>query len=130
MILQHTKALSIATDPKTASKLKPKTDKLNKVIIDKCLTGQPLSYLASPVTGGAISMPSNQIIFISGLQKGKKTADQLAKYTQTILHKNNQFLVRNGQQIKSPKKILETIKSEAESFFKEQIPFLEKLKII
>ena len=72
MILAASGTLAAVQDDALIPKAKKHTDKLNACIMDKARGSADISYLASPVSGGGVTVNRFQQLFMLALNQGKK----------------------------------------------------------
>ena len=111
-------------------KLKPQTRKLNNHLQDKARSFADITYLASPVTGGGVSVNRFDQLFITSIHNGGKTADDWVEYVWQVLKAQNQRLVLDGKTLESEQENREHLQDLARKFSETQLPKLKELHIV
>jgi len=99
MILTGSGALLATQDEATAQKAKKHTDKLNAFLMNKARSSGDVSYLASPVTGGGITVGRFQQLFLLVKNQGKKQPAEWAEFVWQVLNQQGQRIVKEGKML-------------------------------
>jgi Predicted methyltransferase regulatory domain len=129
MVLSATGAVLPVQDDASIQKARKRTDKLNTFLMNKARSSNELSYLASPVTGGGITVPRFQQLFLLARQQGHKTPAEWASQTWSILASQGQRLVKEGKAIESAEENIAELTQQAQTFADEQLPILKALQL-
>ena len=105
------------------------TAKLNTHLMNKARGSNDLNYLASPVTGGAITVTRFKQLFLLARQEGQLQPQDWAKFAWNILAAQGQRLVKQGQALQSDHDNLAELTEQAIRFSDEQLPVLIALQI-
>jgi D-lyxose ketol-isomerase len=120
---------SAAQDDLVVSKTKKITDKLNAHLLMKARCSNEITHLASPVTGGGVSVPRFQQLFILSIQQGKKKPEEWASDVWQILTIQRQKIVKEGKTLETIEENLAEIKEQAILFAEKKLPILKALQI-
>ncbi len=95
----------------------------------KCMSSDEFSYLASPVTGGAISVNRFQQLFLLARSLGQKDPEEWAQFVWQRLDALNQRLTKAGKMIESRDENLAELNRQATEFAETRLPVLKALQI-
>lgn len=129
MVLVGGGHLAAVQDEGITAKAKKHTEKLNAYLCGKARGSNDISYLASPVTGGGITVGRFQQLFLLALGQGKKQPAEWAKAAWQILAAQNQKLVKEGKTLESAEENLAELTAQAQTFAEKQLPVLKVLGI-
>ena len=130
MVLTGSGALQAVQDDITASKAKKQTGKLNTCLIDKARSSGDISYLASPVTGGGVTLSRFQQLFLLARSQGKKQPAEWAAFVWQLLAAQNQKIVKEGKTLETAEENLAELTAQAQPFAEKQLPILQALQIV
>lgn len=130
LILASTGSLGAVQDDSLLSKAKKHTDKLNAYLIDKARANGDIANLASPVTGGGVTVNRFQQLFLLALSQGKKQPVEWAQFTFHILAAQGQKIVKEGKTLETPEDNLAELSLQATAFATKQLPVFRALQII
>lgn len=129
MILISKGDLALVQDDTVIANAKRVTDKLNLHLMKKCMSSDEFSYLASPVTGGAISVNRFQQLFLLARSLGQKDPEEWAQFVWQRLDALNQRLTKAGKMIESRDENLAELNRQATEFAETRLPVLKALQI-
>jgi len=129
MVLTGSGSLMAVQDDDVAAKARQSCDKLNAHLLDKARGGAELNCLASPVTGGGITVSRFQQLFLLALLKGKSNPAEWAAYAWQILASQGQRLVKNNKPIETAEENLAELTLQACSFAEKQLPIMKALQV-
>ena len=121
---------SVHIDDTVIDKAKKHTDKLNGYLINKARGSGDVNYLASPVTGGGVSVGRFQQLFLLALSQGKKTAADQAWLVWQILAGQGQKIVKDSRTLESVEENLAELTELASVFAAKQLPILKALLVV
>jgi SAM-dependent methyltransferase len=116
-------------DEAALSKSRKHTDKINFWLMQKARSSNDISYLASPVTGGGITIGRFQQLFLLALSQGKKQPADWAQFVWQILNSQGQRIVKEGTPLEAEDDNLAELTSQAQAFAEKQLPILKALGI-
>ncbi|EHQ53686.1 methyltransferase type 11 [Ectothiorhodospira sp. PHS-1] len=129
LVLSATGALLPAQEEAVISKARKCTDRLNSHLMMKARGSNDLSHLASPVTGGGISVPRFQQLFLLARCRGHKQPQEWAGFVWEILSLQGQRLVKDGKALEDANANLAELTEQAQVFADQQLPILKALQI-
>jgi hypothetical protein len=129
MILVGKGDLALVQADAVISKAKRTTDKLNLHLMSKCRSSNDFGYLASPVTGGALTINRFQQLFLLARNQGKKQPQEWAQFVWQHLEALNQRLTKEGQPINSAEENLAELNRQATEFAEKRLPILKALQV-
>lgn len=106
------------------------TTSLNHKLMQKARTGNEISFLASPVTGGGISVGRFPQLFLLAIHQGKMQPKEWVEVTWSILASQNQRLLKDGKEIETKEGNVAELMKLAERFAKNKLPIYKALKIV
>lgn len=130
MILIGKGDVTLVQEEVSASKAKRSTDKLNLHLMNKCRGSNDFAYLASPLTGGGVSVNRFQQLFLLARHQGKKTPGDWAQFAWQHLAILNQRLTKEGKIIESEDESLAELSRQASEFADKRLPMLKALQVI
>jgi len=130
MVLTGAGQLAAVQDDALISKAKKHTDKLNAYLIDKARGSNEVSYLASPVTGGGVSVGRFQQLYLLALSQGKKKPEDWVGLVWQVLQHQGQKIVKDGKTLETAEENLAELTSQAATFAQKQLPILKALQIV
>jgi SAM-dependent methyltransferase len=126
-------AITSAQDAAAVESVRSATAAINRHLMMKSRVSNDLNYLASPVTGGGITVPRFSQLFLlalseGGFANGGQPADWAA-YAWNILSSQGQRLVKEGKALETAEENLAEITAQAQTFAERQLPLLQALAI-
>lgn len=88
-----------------------------------------VSYLASPLTGGGISVGRFQQLFLLARMQGAEEPRHWAREAWTILARQGQRLMKEGKALENPEDNLKELEALADTFAQRLLPILEALEV-
>ncbi|MGJ7043174.1 SAM-dependent methyltransferase [Shinella sp. BE166] len=98
----------------------------NNAVIERSQYSAELNYLASPVTGGAVSANRFEQLFLLSFNKKEEDA---ALFVWNILKRQNQHIVKNGDALKTDDESIAEIRNKYE-IFKNREPILKNIGVL
>lgn len=129
LVLCGNGTLSAAQDDTVITKAKTHTDKLNKHLILKARSNHDISYLASPVTGGGVTVGRFHQLFLLAIQNGKKEPGDWAELAAQILALQGQKIVKEGKPLETAEDQLADLTIQAHEFATKKLHILKALEI-
>ena len=130
IILAGNGLLAPAQENAQITKARKHTELLNLHIMDAARNSGTMGYLASPVTGGGVSVPRFGLLFLLARSQGKKQPNDWANFVLQILVAQNQKLIKEGKTLETLEENLAEILTNANTFAVEQLPVLQGLGIV
>jgi len=129
LVLCGNGTFSAVQDEAITQKAKKQTDKLNTHLMLKARSSNDITFLASPVTGGGITVGRFPQLFVLALQQGKKKPDEWAAFVEQILAAQGQKIVKDGKPLETAEEQLAELTTQANDFATKQLPILKALQI-
>ncbi len=129
MILVGSGHMAAVQEDAIVNKAKKQTDKLNSCIIEKARGSNELSYLASPVTGGGVTVNRIQQLFLLAIGQGRRQPTEWAAVVWAILDAQGQKILKEGKALETPEENLAELTDQAAAFAKDELPLLRALHI-
>jgi Predicted methyltransferase regulatory domain len=106
------------------------TFNLNHKLMQKALTSNEITFLASPVTGGGVSVGRFPQLFLHAIHQGKMQPKEWVELSWSILASQNQRLLKDGKEIETKEGNVAELMKLAERFAKNKLPIYKALKIV
>lgn len=130
MILVSTGNVSPAQDDETSLRMKPTTDRLNTHLLDHARSNDTVHYLASPVTGGGISVPRFNQLFLWAASQGLQKPTEWAQSAWQALQAQGQKLLHEGKMLDTEEANLAQLTVQAKAFATVKLPVLRALQVV
>jgi SAM-dependent methyltransferase len=130
MVLSGTGALMSVQDETLIQKAKKYTDKLNAFLMDKSRSSSDFSYLASPVTGGGVTVNRFHQLFMLAYSNGKKQPADWAQFASQVLLSQHEKVLKDGKALETPEENLAELTLQASTFATKQLPIMKALQVI
>jgi hypothetical protein len=117
-------------DDAEANKARKTCAALNARLLHLARSMEDLSYLASPVVGGAVHCGRMPQLFLLAMKEGHKQPADWARYAWGILAMQNQRLLKDGKALETAEENLADLTAQAEVFAAKQLPILKALQIV
>jgi SAM-dependent methyltransferase len=130
MLLTGSGDFSPVQDDGAIKDARVKTRSLNANILERApASAAHTEYLASPVTGGGISVNRIVQLLLLARMQGKKTSKEWAQFTWQILQTQGQRLLKDGAPLQSPEENIAEIERQASEFERLRLPVLVALQV-
>jgi SAM-dependent methyltransferase len=129
MVLAGKGDLALVQSDERQHNAKPRTDKLNRWVLDRARGSNELTYLASPVTGGAIGVARFYQLFLLAQQQGRQGADDLARFAWDILGSQGQRVIKDGKTLESADENIAELAAQAREFVDKRLSVLRAMQI-
>jgi SAM-dependent methyltransferase len=103
---------------------------LNAQLRRQAATDNNSLYLASPVTGGGLSVGRFQQNFIEAALSGLADPHQWATYTWDLLQRSGQRVLKDGHALQEPQDNLDELTRQAQAFAADVWPMLQALRVV
>ncbi|QQZ29895.1 methyltransferase [Thiothrix subterranea] len=114
----------------TVNRARKHTDKLNAWLMDKSRGSTDVSYLASPVIGGGVTVGRFQQLFLLALSQGKKSPMEQAGFVWQILAAQGHKLLKEGKTLETTEENLAELTAQAQTFAEKRLPVLRALQVV
>jgi len=122
--------LEPAQDAATVAQARPRTDSLNRHLIQRARGNADIAWLASPVTGGAVSVLRVGQLFLLARAQGLLDPQAWALFSWNILSAQGHAIVKDGQALESAEDNLAELSTQAQAFADHRLPLLQALQVI
>lgn len=129
MLLTEMGVLAAVQGEEAIHKAKPQSDKLNLHLMRKARGGNDNSYLASPVTGGGVTVGRFPQLFLLAASQGKNTPDEWAQFVWQILAMQGQKIVKDGKALDTADENVAELTRQATEFAEKRMPIMKALQI-
>lgn len=130
MVLTGAGCLLAVQDEAVTAQARSCCDRLNARLLDKARGSGELNYLASPVTGGGVTVGRFQQLFLSAMRQGITQPADWAAFVWQILAEQNQRLIKEGKTLETPEENLAELTAQAREFAEKRLPILKALQIL
>jgi SAM-dependent methyltransferase len=130
MVLAGAGHVCAVQDEGIANKAKKTSKALNTHLMTKARSSNDITFLASPVTGGGITVSRFEQLFLLALTQGKKQPGEWAQFVWTILQAQGQKLVKEGKTLETDEQNLAELNEQARVFGEKQVPVLRALGVV
>jgi SAM-dependent methyltransferase len=121
--------LFFVQDDAVAAAAVPKTRRLNRCLMERAGVSGDVAFLASPVTGGGVSVMRFEQLFLQAREDGLATPAEWAGHAWRILASQGQRLLKDGAAIESEADNVAELTQQAEVFATQRLPVLVNLGI-
>ena len=111
------------------ARAKKQSDKLNAHLMLKARGSAELSYLASPVTGGGVTVGRFAQLFLLARAQGHKQHADWAQCAWGLLAAQGQRILKEGKALDTPEENLAELGQQAQEFAEKQLPLLKALQV-
>jgi len=129
MVLMGAGHVQPAQEESVTARARKHTDRLNLHIMTKARARHDLNYLASPVTGGGITVSRFWQLFLLAARKGRKQPAEWAEWAWEVLAAQGQRVVKEGKVLESPEENLAELQAQAVAFAEKRLSALKALQI-
>lgn len=129
MVLAATGVILPVQEDAVIQKARKPAERLNAHLMHKARSSNELNYLASPVTGGGITVPRFHQLFLLAKQQGHKQPADWAAFVWKLLEVQGQRLVKEGKALETAEDNLAELTAQATAFAEKQLPILKALHI-
>jgi SAM-dependent methyltransferase len=130
MVLIGAGHLAPAQDEGIAAKAKKHSDRLNSYLCNRARGVNEISKLASPVTGGSVSVNRFQQLFLLEIMSGRSQPSEWVDAVWRTLRQQKQRIVKEGKTMESEEDNLAQLRAWADEFKAKQVPILKALQVI
>jgi hypothetical protein len=107
----------------------PQAHALNRTLMHRARTQADISHLASPVTGGGVTVGRFAQMFLTARAEGLTEPEQWAGQVWEVLRTQGQRLIKDGKALDDPQENLAEIERQAKDFMLRQLPVLQALRV-
>jgi hypothetical protein len=129
MVLGGPGHLSLTQDESVVTKAKGQTDRLNGRLMDKARASPDINFLASPVTGGGVTVRRFEQLFLLARAQGRKQPAEWAQYLWQVLSSQGQKILKDGKTLDTAEQNLAELNEQAKTFSEKRLPILRALGV-
>lgn len=129
LVLSGQDKVHIAQEDAVVERTRKQAQALNRHLCMFSRSHNDVSYLASPLTGGAILVNRFAQLFLLAREDGKQTPEEWAEYASALLTAQSQRMLKEGVALDNPEDQLREMTSLARSFATSQLPILKSLGV-
>ncbi len=118
----------VQPDPVISKASKP-SERLNAHLMARARGSADVSYLASPVTGGGVTVGRISQLFLLAQANGRKQPADWAEFAWSVLSAQGHKLVVEGKAVESVEDNLAELNRQAKAFAEKQAPILKALHV-
>lgn len=128
-IFTHRGEIQSAQSQATIQTVLPKTQALNRHLLDLARGQDSINYLASPVTGGGIEISREHQLMLLGYEQNARSAQDLAEFVWSIYQPQGETLSQYGRTLTTEEENLAELNQRAQTFLQRHLPIYQNLKI-
>ncbi|MFZ2725576.1 MAG: class I SAM-dependent methyltransferase [Methylococcaceae bacterium] len=129
LILAGMSVIATVQDDEVIEKALPQTQRLNTYLCEKARNNGEITNLASPVTGGGISIGRFGQLFLLARAKGIQQSSAWAQSVWEVLKLQKQLIIKDGVTLQSEAENMAELIAQAQNFEEKILPILQALKI-
>lgn len=122
--------LQVAQDPDATLAVTPACARVNAKIIARADVRPEIAVLASPVTGGGVSVSRFEQLFLAAIIAGARTPTEWAEQAWARLAAIGQSLLKDGQPLQTAAENLAELTTQAEAFSTLRLPMLRAAGVV
>lgn len=103
---------------------------INTYLQDKARGSGEISYLASPVTGGGVTVGRFPQLFLLALAQGRKQPADWASFAWNVLAGQGQRILKDGKALETPAENIAELTAQAQAFADKQLPGLKAMGVV
>ena len=135
MLLAGTGDVVAVQESTVVHRAKPQTDRLNRHLLGMARNHADTSALASPVSGGGVTLSRFQQLFVLAMLEGPTTQATpepaaLAGYAWTTLMAQGQRLLKEGKPMDAAQDNIDELTTQATEFVTKRLPVLRRLGVV
>lgn len=102
---------------------------LNELLIERAVTSDSVSALASPVLGAGVTVGRPEMLYLRAIAMGRKSPDEWGDHAWQCLKANSQKLMVKGRALETDAENIEHLRSTARVFAGSRLPALSALRL-
>lgn len=130
MVLAGMGCLVAVQDDKTIGLAQKHTAVLNQRLMMHTRSSNDITVLASPVTGGGVTVFRIQQLFLLAISRSQKQPADWANFVWQILSAQKQGVLKEGKALQTAEENTAELLEQANTFAEKQLPMLKALKVI
>lgn len=129
LVLAGSGQLATTQDEATIAGVRDKTERLNAHLTSKARDSSEIAYLASPVTGGGVSVGRMQQLIVAAIGAGHDQPEGWVDHIWPILAAQGQMIVKDGKTLETDDENRAELLQQVKTFAETQLPVLKALRI-
>jgi SAM-dependent methyltransferase len=129
LVLSGQGTLAPAQEDAAIAKARKPSERLNNHLKTKARGSADVAYLASPVSGGGVTVARFQQLFLLAIDQGRKQPAEWADFAWQILASQGQRILKDGKAVESADENLAELNTQAKAFAEKQLPILKALGV-
>jgi len=129
MVLIGNGSAALVQEDAIAAKMKKSTARLNAHICRSAHGSSALTFLASPLTGGGISVSRFDQLFLTALAQGRKQPKEWAQYALDVIIPRGERIIKDGKTLDTPEENKVELEAQAQAASVNVIPLMKMLQI-
>jgi SAM-dependent methyltransferase len=121
--------LAAVQEEEALRKGKKQSDALNARLMSLARASNEIAYLASPVTGGGVTVNRFEQLFLLARSQGIKQPEAWGQFVWNILNAQGQKLVKEGKTLESAEENIAELARQANAFSEKRLPVLKALQV-
>jgi SAM-dependent methyltransferase len=121
--------LLVVQDDEVQERVRKRTDRLNRRLLDRARSSGDVASLATPVTGGGVITGRSHQLFLLARSEGRERAEDLARFAWDLLSAQGQRVIKDGTTLETEEENLAELTREAGEFVDVRLPILKMLQI-
>jgi hypothetical protein len=130
MVLVGGGNLAVAQEEAMVARSKPQSERINACVLHKARSMLEIGYVASPVTGGGVSLSRIAMLFLLARQQGRQTPREWAQFAWELMKVQGHRVSKSGQVLESDEDNLAELEMQAVNLAEHTLPLLKGLQII
>jgi hypothetical protein len=121
---------SAVHDQRQVQAVKSRTRALNSALIEKAVFSGEVGFLASPVTGGGVSIGRIQQLFLRSIARGRSAPQEWAIDIWPWMEQQGQRLMRDGKPIVTATENISELAAMGQDFAEKRLPLLDVMGVV
>lgn len=122
--------LYLVQDEADIARARPRTQALNRHLLDRARTSADISFLASPVTGMGVAISRLDHLLLIGRAAGKKTPADWVEHAWQLLAAQNQRVMKDGKRLEPEDENRRELQRQANELQAQRLPVFERLGVV
>lgn len=122
--------LDVVQEDRHIDKAKTTADKINMALMQKSRSREDIAVLASPMTGGGVSVDRLEQLFLLAMVQGRKQPQEWVSMVWELFAVQGQRVLKDGLLLETAAENLAELHALAGSFASKRLPILKALRIV
>jgi SAM-dependent methyltransferase len=129
LVLSGQGSIIAVQDENVSAKARKTTDRINAYLKSMARGSSDMNFLASPVSGGGVTISRVQQLFLLAMDNGRKQPDAWAEFAWQVLSSQGHRLVKDGKTIESPAENVTELVAQAKDFAENRLSILRQMGV-